>query len=101
MLFLKQPQILPFICHKSVTTSQMNSNKVSNSKLKLDLCNCVKTEVIEPTAPPNSNTKGEQFSLGNPVDSRKHSNLIEKNSSAYNEILRGSVGKREIINRSR
>ena len=51
MLFLKQPLILPFLCHKSATTCQIDSNKVSNSKLKLDLCNCVKIEIIEPTAP--------------------------------------------------
>ena len=42
MLFLKQSLILACICHKSATTCQVDSNKVSNSKLKLDLCNCVK-----------------------------------------------------------
>ena len=46
MLFLKQPHILPFLCHKSATTDQIDSNKVSNSKLKLDLCNYVITEII-------------------------------------------------------
>ena len=30
----------------------IDSNKVSNSKLKLDHCNCVKIEMIESTAPP-------------------------------------------------
>ena len=30
------------------------TKQVSNSKLKLDLCNCVKTEIIESTAPPQS-----------------------------------------------
>ena len=52
MLFLMQPLILPFLCHKSATTFQIDSNKVSNSKLKPDLCNCVKIEIIDSTAPP-------------------------------------------------
>ena len=52
MLFLKQPLILPFICHKSPTTFQIHSNKVSSSKLKPDLCHCVKNEMIEPKALP-------------------------------------------------
>ena len=52
MLFLTLSLILPFPCHKSATTSQIDSNKVSDSKLKLYLCNCVKIEIIEPTAPP-------------------------------------------------
>ena len=52
MLFLEQPLILPFLCHKSATTCQIDSYKVSNSKLKPDLCSSVKTEMIESTAPP-------------------------------------------------
>ena len=52
MLFLKQPLILPFPYHKSATTCQFDSNKVSSSKLKSDLCNGVKTEILESTAPP-------------------------------------------------
>ena len=53
MLFVEQPLIiLLFLCHESATMCQIDSNKVSNSKLKPDLSNCVKTEVIEPTAPP-------------------------------------------------
>ena len=52
MLFLKQALILPFLSHKSAATCQIYSNKVSNSKLKLDLCNYVKTEISESTAPP-------------------------------------------------
>ena len=47
MLFLKQPLILPFIRHKSETNCQNDSNTVSNSKLKPDLCNCVKIEIID------------------------------------------------------
>ena len=46
------PLILPFLCHKSATTCQIDLNKVPNSKLKLDLWNCIKTEIIETTAPP-------------------------------------------------
>ena len=41
-----------FLCHKSSITCHTESNEVSNSKLKLDLCNCVKTEINESTAPP-------------------------------------------------
>ena len=52
MLFLKQPQILPFLCHKSATTCQIDPKKVSNSKLKLDLCICQETEMIESKAAP-------------------------------------------------
>ena len=51
MLFLNQPLILPFLCHKTATAFQIDSKKVSNSKLKLDLCNCVKIEMIESAAP--------------------------------------------------
>ena len=50
MLFLKQPLTLPFLCHKSATTSQIDSYNVSNSKLKPDLLSFVKTEITEPTA---------------------------------------------------
>ena len=53
MLFSKQPLILPFLFHKSATTCQVDSCKVSNSKLKLDLCNRLKTEIIETMAPPH------------------------------------------------
>ena len=52
MLISKQPLNLPFLYNKSATACQIDSNKVSNSKLKLDLCNCVKTEIVEYTAPP-------------------------------------------------
>ena len=38
MVFLKQPLILPFIHHKSKPNSQNDSSRVSNSKLKPDLC---------------------------------------------------------------
>ena len=47
MLFWRQPLILPFLCHRASTTCQIDSNKVSKSKLKPYLCNCVKTETIE------------------------------------------------------
>ena len=47
MLFLKQPLNLPFLRHKSATTCQIDSSKVSNSQLKLEQCNCVKAEIIE------------------------------------------------------
>ena len=57
MLFLRQPLISPFLSHKSATTRQIDSRKVSNSKLKHDVCNCVKTEITEPTAPPQYSHK--------------------------------------------
>ena len=50
MPFLKQPLNLLFLCHKSATTCQIDSYKVSNSNLKPDLRNCVKTEMIESMA---------------------------------------------------
>ena len=52
MLFLMQPLILPFLRHKSAITRQIDSYKVTNSKLKLGLCNYVTFEIIESTAPP-------------------------------------------------
>ena len=45
MLFLKQPLFMPFLYDKSATTCQIDSYKVSNFKLKPDLCNCVKTKI--------------------------------------------------------
>ena len=68
MPFLKQPLILPFLCHKSATTCQIDSYKVSNSKLKPYLCNCVTAEMIESTASPQQPHKqGDNF-LRYPVD---------------------------------
>ena len=52
MLFVKQTLILPFLRHKSATTCQIDSNKVSNCKLKFYLCNCVKFEMVEFKASP-------------------------------------------------
>ena len=70
MLFLKQP-LLPFFCHKSATTCQIDSNKVANPKLKPDLCNCVKSEMINSTAPPQQPHKRGTIILGHPVNSRR------------------------------
>ena len=61
MLFLKRPLILPFLCHKSATAWQIDSNKVSNCKLKLDVCSRVKTQLLH-----SSHTKGAQI-LGHPI----------------------------------
>ena len=52
MLVLMQPLMLPFLCHKSGTTGQIDSKKMANSKSKPDLCNCVNIKMIESTAPP-------------------------------------------------
>ena len=67
MPFLKKTLILLFLRYKSATICQTDSNKVSNSKLKLDLCNCVETEIIESTAPPRQPHKGGTNFLGHPV----------------------------------
>ena len=47
MLFLKQPIMLPLLCHKLVTTCHIDSKKVANSKLKLYPCTCEKIEIME------------------------------------------------------
>ena len=52
MLFLGQPLSLAFLYHRSGTICQIDLHKVSNPKLKPDLCNCLKTEIIESTVPP-------------------------------------------------
>ena len=67
MLVSKQPFMLPFPCHKSATTCQIDSNKVSNYKLNPDLCNCVKTEIIDSKAPPQYPQKRGTTFLGHLV----------------------------------
>ena len=52
MMFLEQPLIMPFLCQESATTCQIDSNKVSNSKLKHGLRDCVKIDKIEFIPPP-------------------------------------------------
>ena len=66
MLFFKQPLILPlpFLCHKPATTCQIHLNMIPNFKLKLELCNCVKTEIIESTTPPQQPYKWGTIFLG-------------------------------------
>ena len=66
MPFLTQPLMLPFICHKSATTDQIDLNKASNSKLKPDLCNSLKTEITVYAAPPQQPHVGTSC-LGHPV----------------------------------
>ena len=62
MLFLEEQFILLFLCHKAATTRHIDSYKVSNSKLKPDLCNCVKMEMTESIAPPQKpNNRGTNF----------------------------------------
>ena len=63
MLFVKQPLILPFFSHKSVTTCHIDSTKASNSKFKPDICRCVKAGT-EPKLH-SSNTNETKFSLNN------------------------------------
>ena len=50
MRTIRRIAMLVLCCY--ALTCQIDSNKVSNSKLKLELCNRVKTEIIESTAPP-------------------------------------------------
>ena len=61
VLFLKQPPFLPFLCHKSATTCQIESYRVSKSKLRPKLSNCVKTEMIESTVPTQQLQKQAQL----------------------------------------
>ena len=65
--------MLPFLYHKSATTCQNDSNKVSNSKLKSDLCNCVAIEIIEPTASPQQQHKRGTI-FGTPYRARSWEN---------------------------
>ena len=76
MPFLKQPFILLSLCHKSVTTCQIDSSKVSKFKLKLDVCNCVKVKVIESTAPTQQPYKRGTIILGHPVLLFRHLNIL-------------------------
>ena len=76
MLFLKQPHILPFLCHKSATTCQTDSYMVSNSKFKPHLCNCIKTEMIESIAPPQQPHKRGTIILGHPVNKACYGYII-------------------------
>ena len=64
MLFLRQPFILPFLYNKSATSCHIDSHKVSNSKLNPDLCNCVKIEITESTAPSQQPHKRATIFLG-------------------------------------
>ena len=70
VLSLKQTLILPFLCRKSATMCQIDSSKVSNSKLKLDLCNCVRTEIPESTAPSQQQHRQGTIILGHLVDNK-------------------------------
>ena len=60
-----------FLSHKSATMCQINLNKVSNSKLRPNLCNYVKTKVIEFTAPAQQPHKRGTMFFGHPVDAAK------------------------------
>ena len=80
MLFLKQPLMLPLLCYNVTTTGQIDSNKVSNSTLKLDPCNCVENEMVKSTAPPQQPHKRGTNILGHPVQRTKylHKYALEK-----------------------
>ena len=68
VLFSKQPLMLPFLYHKSATTCQIDSNNVSNSKLKRELWSCIKSEIIESKAPPQQPHIRGTGIMGHPVD---------------------------------
>ena len=57
MPFLKPSLILPFLCLNQQSFVRLNQTKVSNSTLKPDLCNFVKTEKINDKAPPQQPQK--------------------------------------------
>lgn len=60
---LKQPTILPFLCHKAAITCQLDSNKVSTSKLKPDSCKYLKLRQfkIQPLRISHTNARGTMF----------------------------------------
>ena len=63
------PETTKYLAFSLLTTSQIDSNKVLKSKLKPDLCKCVKTEIIESMTPPQQRHKrgtGPNF-LAHPV----------------------------------
>ena len=62
MLSLKRLLIIPYLCHKSTTTYQTDSNDVAYSTLKSDLCNCVETETIKAIAAPQQQHNGALLS---------------------------------------
>ena len=52
VLFLKQPLIWPFFRYQSAAKCLTDPYKVSNPKLKPDLCNCANSEITESKYPP-------------------------------------------------
>ena len=85
MLFLKHPNILPFLCHKSVVICQINSNKASKSMLEPDLCNCVQIKTIEATAPPQQPRK-----WGTPCAFRSSAFLTQSLTRNYGSLFSNS-----------
>ena len=62
MLVLKKPLILPFLLYNQQPRVRIDSYEISNSP------HCVKTEIIDPTAPPQQLHKRGTIFLGHPVD---------------------------------
>ena len=85
MLFLRQPLIFPFLCHKSATICQTDSYMVSNPKWEADLCNCVESEKIESIAPQQQQHKRGNF-FWNTLQPLKFLKSIHK---LYQQALRG------------
>ena len=72
--------ILPFLSNELATISQIDSNTVSNSNLKPDLCNCVKIEIAEATSPPQWSHKRSKILLGYCVDLKKQPVMLFTNN---------------------
>ena len=58
--------ILPVLCHKSATTCQVDSHKVSNSKVKNNLCKNMKPMLMNLRLFHSSHTNESQFSWHSP-----------------------------------
>ena len=75
----------------SATSSQMDSNKVPNFKLKPILCNYVKTEKIKATAPPQQLFQTGHNFLGHSVvfndESGKYSFVIKSHRRSHCKIM--------------
>ena len=67
MLFLKQPLICLFSAINQQPRVILTQRRSQTLKLKLDLCNWVKTEITESAAPPQLPHKRGTITLGHPV----------------------------------
>ena len=87
---------LPFLCYKSAITCQTDSYKVSKSKLKPDLFNCVQTEMTESTALPQQSHKRGRIFLGTPCIFTR---LSRATSIEIDRNIRISLSKLQLMSR--